>query len=75
MSDDATTYTVNVDYPTRRAKVHRAICYTLDRPQKASENGYRKDFSDRASAFQHIAQYSDLGWSDVGGCRLKVCDL
>jgi len=67
-------FTVNVDYPTQRAKVHRADCESLKGPPKNPKNGYRKDFHDRILAFQHIEQYAARGWIEVGPCQLSTCN-
>ena len=67
-------YIVNVDYPTRRAKVHRADCESLNGPAKDPKNGYRKEFSTQYLALNDVEQFVDRGWTEVGPCGLPKCN-
>jgi len=62
-------YIVNVDTPTRKAKVHKVDCYSLQRHRENPENGYRKPFTDLQSASAYVQKYVDRGW-DAGVCGL-----
>ena len=62
-------YRVNIDKPTRRARVHKSTCDSIPDRVKDKKNGHWKSFPEADSAFAYAARYDRPNW-DVGPCGL-----
>ena len=60
-------FKVNVDFPTRTAKIHQLRCGTIPFVQKRPENGHWKEFNSQEEAHDYAASLDLL---HVGNCQL-----